>query len=143
MNDTTYSGHTAEEVIELMGMLAAQHDVHSDDETLAIARRGYALLKDLQSRLDEVLAERDALKVALEVIAKQALAADMPAIGVDPTEADYEAGYIGCVETARNALAVAEPEVNSKSRLKRVAMQRAAREVDSGSRETKAKPQWG
>lgn len=52
MTDDKYSGHTAEEVIELMGMLAAQHDVHSADEALAIARRGYALLKDLQSRLD-------------------------------------------------------------------------------------------
>lgn len=57
MTDDKYSGHTAEEVIELMGMLAAQHDVHSADETLAIARRGYALLKDLQSRLSSVLSQ--------------------------------------------------------------------------------------
>jgi hypothetical protein len=60
-DEKSYSGHTAQEVIELMGMLAAEHDLRSADEALAIARRGYALLKDQASKLAACELERDEL----------------------------------------------------------------------------------
>jgi hypothetical protein len=67
-DEKSYSGHTAQEVIELMGMLAAEHDLRSADEALAIARRGYALLKDQASKLDNVVGS---LEIAGKRIAEQ------------------------------------------------------------------------
>jgi uncharacterized Fe-S radical SAM superfamily protein PflX len=58
-DEKLYSGHTAEEVIELMGMLAASFDVHSHDEWMRIVRKGYALLKEQTSKLNQAAVERD------------------------------------------------------------------------------------
>jgi len=46
-----YSGHQAIEVVELMGMLAAQYNIHSETEALAIARKGAELLRDQQDEI--------------------------------------------------------------------------------------------
>jgi cytochrome c len=60
-DEKLYSGHTAEEVIELMGMLAASFDVHSHDEWMRIVRKGYALLKEQTSKLDALQTKHNEL----------------------------------------------------------------------------------
>jgi hypothetical protein len=60
-----YSGHLAVEVVELMGMLAAQYNIHSETEALAIARKGAALLRDQQDEIKEL---RSRLDDAAEII---------------------------------------------------------------------------
>ena len=65
-----------------------------------LERRGLGYLAGLSALLEESHAHADAAEALLEELAKQWLPAELEEHTGD-TDADYEAGYVACVEKAR------------------------------------------
>ena len=56
-----YTGHTADEVRDLVRMCASQYDIHSADEWMSIMRKAHALLQNDSAEIEQL---KEALAVS-------------------------------------------------------------------------------